>query len=191
MLSTEVSLKDVARRRAERYVDLRPKTEATLVHRSPKRTGTGTRGSPRRRRPAEPACIPPIDSDLEVLLRAHAVQASMIANAAAVSVGWWLAFLDDGDCSNPKAALEITYTYERIRRSATEDLRRTTALVRELRRPPIEVTARTRVTDNPAEVIRPAPGPLTEADLIAAYTDSVRPYNPLQLEPGAHDQARA
>ena len=77
--------------------------------------------------------------DLEWLLRAHALQASDLANLVAIAEGQMLEFSTDDSCENPDAAIKIAERLESIRRSATDDIRRTASVLGELHQKPTPV----------------------------------------------------
>jgi len=77
--------------------------------------------------------------DLEKLLRLHAVQASHIANQAAIAEGKFLSFAQDQGCPDPAHAIKIVECLERVRANAVGDIRRTVSVLSELHRKPVPV----------------------------------------------------
>lgn len=81
----------------------------------------------------------PVAVDLQALLKAHAAQSSSLADEVARLETEMLAFLLSGEAPSPDGALELINCFEKVRRSATEDLRRTARLLVQLNAEPVPV----------------------------------------------------
>ena len=77
--------------------------------------------------------------DISEMLLEHASQASVLADRAAVAEEQLMAFALDGTCPDPDSALKVAERLERLRRSASEDIRRTASALGELHRRPTPV----------------------------------------------------
>lgn len=79
--------------------------------------------------------------DLQLLLKGHAIQSSQLANQLARAEGAMIQFVEHGNVASPDLALEVIDRLERVRRSATEDLRQTAKVLEELKYPPVALAA--------------------------------------------------
>lgn len=79
--------------------------------------------------------------DLQLLLKAHAMQSSQLADQLAQAEGAMIQFVEHGKVASPEVALEVIGRLERVRRSATDDLRQTAKLLEELKYPPVALAA--------------------------------------------------
>ncbi len=81
----------------------------------------------------------PVAVDLQALLKAHATQSSDLADQLARVEQEMLEFLLSGEAPAPDTTLELIHNFERVRRSAAEDLRRTARLLTQVNTEPIPV----------------------------------------------------
>ena len=110
-------------------VNVRRKADLSKV---PIRTRTGPRTPPRR--PVVPPYKPSINSDLRLILRAHAIQSSQLANLLAKREYELAAFAGSPGCDTPLPWMEAAHEAEMTRRSALEDLRRSIRTLADLKR---------------------------------------------------------
>jgi len=111
----------------------RKKATSALVRREPRDLV--------RREDQKPATArqPLAATDLQELVKAHAVQASQLANQLAQSESAMIAMLKTTD--RPDTALRLVHQLEQVRRSAVDDLRQATRLLEELKYPPVALAA--------------------------------------------------
>jgi len=81
----------------------------------------------------------PVAVDLQALLKAHAAQSSSLADEMARVEMEMLAFTLSGEAPSPETTLELIHSFERVRRSAAEDLRRTARLLIQINTEPVPV----------------------------------------------------
>jgi len=81
----------------------------------------------------------PVAVDLQALLKAHAAQSSDLADQLARVEQEMLEFLLSGEAPAPDTTLELIHSFERVRRSAAEDLRRTARLLTQVNTEPVPV----------------------------------------------------
>jgi len=77
--------------------------------------------------------------DLQALLKAHAARSSDLADQLARVEQEMLDFLLSGEAPAPDATLELIRSFEQVRRSAAEDLRRTARLLTQINTEPVPV----------------------------------------------------
>jgi len=104
----------------------------------------------------------PVSVDLQSLLKAHAAQSSSLADEMARVEIEMLAFTLSGEATSPETTLQLIHSFEKVRRSAAEDLRRTARLLAQLNAEPVPVQVAV-VSPQHAQVVVQQPSPLGPA----------------------------
>jgi hypothetical protein len=82
-----------------------------------------------------------LHADLVLLLKAHALQASQLADQVAKQESAMIQFIGASESCVPDKCLSLLKRMESVRRSATEDLRLAVRTLEELKYPPVAMGA--------------------------------------------------